>query len=89
MIGASLALFLTDALVGAAKDLAANPESDPQKLLDELQKEEDDAYEMFHNAMIPPSLVSNNYRADLKIDPITTFMKAPTICKSARLPRYV
>jgi len=72
--------------MGAAKDLAAHPESDSQKLLDQLQKEEDGAYEMFHNASIPPSLVSNNYRTNFGIDPIATFIKGPTICKSARLP---
>lgn len=87
LVGASIALFMTDALMGAAKDLAAHSEKDPQRLLEQLEKEEDEAYETIHAAAISPSLVTNNFRPVPGIDdPVSTFIKAPTICHSARLP---
>jgi hypothetical protein len=84
--------------MGAAKDLAAHPDQDPQSLLDKLQNEEDGSYALLQRAEVP-TLAHNNYVLGysktkttptdddkMKLDAPNVFIKGPALCHTARLP---
>ena len=55
MDGHMISLFLMQAFIGALKDLSENEEKDPNVLLDQLQKEDDEVYKQFANKRVFPT----------------------------------
>jgi hypothetical protein len=79
-----MALFLTQMLVGALKDLVTK-DNDPEAMLAELKNEEDLLYEEFKQAGLPPASQFLNTGKSPDVD-IELLFRGRNICRTARTP---
>jgi hypothetical protein len=93
MDGHAIALFLAQTLLDAVKDLVDNSIQDPETLLLQLMKEEDELYDKLSHGELPESTekIYGESEDDLDFEEVLdnetdTFWQGPSICKTGRLP---
>jgi hypothetical protein len=90
MDGHILGLFLVQTFIDALNDLAENSNQDPEKLLAQLQSEEDQLYQELVQANLPDSAIDlYEVKKDQERDPdvdVNLLFKGPSICHTGRTP---
>lgn len=89
-----MALFLTQTLIDALRDLVKVGVQDPEELLAQLLKEDQQLYQGLGDANLPDDLKIVSYRngegEETVIDVSTDLLfKGPSICHTARLPSQI
>lgn len=85
--GHFLALFLSQVLLDALEELVNHPNQDSKKLLEELQAEEEEAYQAFKAAKLPQDAYQI-YQGKEQIQDfdLELFYRGKSICHTGRLP---
>jgi hypothetical protein len=90
MIGHMTALFLMEALIDAVKDLVEDDTKDPETLLAQLKREEDQLYAEIVKADLPDRTTDLNELKEAKhpdaVALAELFFKGSSICRTARTP---
>jgi hypothetical protein len=88
--GHALGLFFVQAFIDALNDLVENSNQDPEKLLTQLQKEEDQLYQGLIQATLPDYATElYDLKKDQEKDPdvdVNLLFKGPSICHTGKTP---